>query len=57
MQVRCIRNFGSHEPGDLAEVPDGASVSPLYFEPVTPDPEPAPATPPPVSFPAAPKEM
>lgn len=51
MQVRCIRKFGAHKVGGLAEVPDGASVSPLYFEPVT-----AAAAPDPVPFPA-PKEM
>ena len=44
MQVRCVKAFGRHVPGDLAEVPDGASVDPAHWEPVTPPP-PAPAVP------------
>lgn len=35
MQVRCVRAFGLHMPGDLAEVPDGAVVDPVHYEPVT----------------------
>lgn len=42
MQVRCIKAAYGHELGDLVDVPDGASVSPVYFEPVTPPPVPAP---------------
>jgi hypothetical protein len=37
MQVECVRAFGHHEPGDLAEVPDGASVDPVHWRPVTVD--------------------
>lgn len=36
MQVECVRAFGNHEPGDLAEVPDGAEVDPVHWRPVTP---------------------
>jgi len=53
MQVRCIRPRAGIAAGDLAEVPDGAEVSPLYFEVVQPPPPP-PAAPPPASAPAAP---
>lgn len=35
MQVRCIRPFAGHKVGDLVEVPDGAEVSPVYFEPAS----------------------
>jgi len=35
MQVRCVRAHGEFVPGDLSEVPDGAEVSDLYWEPVT----------------------
>lgn len=53
MQVRCIRAFGNAEPGDVVEVPDGAAVDPVHWEPVTPAPAPAakPAAP---AAPAAP---
>lgn len=34
MQVVCVQAFGDHKPGDLAEVPDGAEVSAVYYEPV-----------------------
>lgn len=34
MQVECVKAFGHHEPGDLAEVPDGASVDPVHYRPV-----------------------
>lgn len=43
MQVRCIRASYGHEAGDLVEVPGGATVSPLYFEPVQEAPAAAPA--------------
>lgn len=36
MQVECIRAFGHHEPGDLAEVPDGAAVDPVHWRPAAP---------------------
>lgn len=52
MQVRCVRPFGRHEVGDLAEVPDGASVDPEHYEVVG---QPPPADPPPTDpAPAAP---
>ena len=44
MQVKCIKAHGYSVPGDLVDVPDGASVSELYWR-VMPDPtpgEPAP---------------
>jgi hypothetical protein len=31
MQVRCVRPFGRHEVGDLAEVPDGAALDPEHW--------------------------
>ena len=43
MQVRCVRAFAGHVVGDVIDVPDGASVSPVYFEPLsggTPPPPP-----------------
>ena len=36
MKVRCIRARAGVEIGDVAEVPDGAEVSPLYWEPAGP---------------------
>ena len=42
MQVRCIRDFGHHKPGDTAEVPDGAAFDREHYEPVSPPPTPAP---------------
>lgn len=48
MQVRCVRPFSGHKAGDVVTVPDGATVSPVYFEPVpapVPQPAPAPAAP------------
>jgi hypothetical protein len=42
MKVRCVRPHGRHRPGDVAEVPDGSEVSPLYWEPV-PAAQPKPA--------------
>lgn len=44
-QVRCVRAFGHHVPGDLAEVPDGAAVDPGHYVPVTPPPAPKPPAP------------
>ncbi len=44
MEVRCVKAFGLSEPGDLAEVPDGAAVDPDHWEAVPPPP-PAPAVP------------
>lgn len=56
MQVRCIRARAGLAVGDLAEIPDGAEVSPLYFEPVQP-PAPPPAVPPVTPVPASPRGM
>lgn len=42
MQVICVRAFGHHEPGDTAELPDGAAFDPEHYEPAT---SPAPALP------------
>lgn len=36
MQVRCVKAHGYAKPGDLAEVPDGAAVSPEFWEPAPP---------------------
>ncbi len=44
MEVRCVKAFGLHVPGDLAEVPDGSAVDPDHWEAVAPPP-PAPAVP------------
>lgn len=41
MKVRCVRPHGYAVPGDVAEVPDGAAVSPEYWEII---PEPATAS-------------
>jgi hypothetical protein len=54
MQVRCIKAFAAHKPGDVAEVPDGAEVSPVYFEPLTAPAAPATPPDPPPAAPAAP---
>jgi hypothetical protein len=35
VQVRCVKAFGYHKPGDVAEVPDGATTDPEHWEPVT----------------------
>jgi hypothetical protein len=35
VQVRCVKAFGVHVPGDTAEVPDGAAVDPEHWQPVT----------------------
>ena len=46
MRVRLIRARHGQEVGDVAEVPDGAAVSDLYYEivePPAPPPAPAPA--------------
>jgi hypothetical protein len=57
MQVKCVQAFGRHARGDVAEVPDGAEVSPVYYEPLhsadtppAPDPEPAAAAAPATAF-------
>lgn len=49
-QYRCIKARVGVDVGGLVEVPDGAAVSPLYYEPVdqapagpAPAPEPVPA--------------
>jgi hypothetical protein len=59
MQVKCIRAFGHHKPGDLAEVPDGAEVDPYHYEPAAapapPDPPKSPSVPPAALL--TPKEM
>lgn len=52
MQVRCIHPFASHQVGDVIDVPDGAQVSPVYFEPLTATPPP-PEPPAPAATPAA----
>lgn len=31
-KATCVRAFGKYEVGDEVEVPDGAEVSPYYFE-------------------------
>jgi hypothetical protein len=41
MQVRCIRARAGVKVGDVAEVPDGAQVSDLYWESVKASPPPA----------------
>ena len=52
MQVRCVRARAGVKVGDTAEVPDGAAVSDLYWEPVAPPFPAAPAaTPGPASTP------
>jgi len=33
VQVKCIKAFGPRRPGDVVDVPDGAAVDPVYFEP------------------------
>lgn len=38
MQVRCVKAFGTSVPGDVAEVPDGASVDPVHWEAVASQP-------------------
>ena len=43
MKVRCIRARVGVEVGDVVEVPDGAVVSPLYYEPVEDGPPASPA--------------
>jgi hypothetical protein len=53
MQVRCIRARLGIEVGDLAEVPDGAEVSPLYWEVVESPPAGPGTTPVPASTPPA----
>jgi len=35
MQLRCVRPFGRHDVGDLAEAPDGAAYDPDHWEAVT----------------------
>jgi len=30
-QIVCVRAFGNFRPGDITEVPDDASVSPLHW--------------------------
>jgi hypothetical protein len=59
MQVRCILARAGVKVGDLAEVPDGAQVSDLYFEPVqSPEPPAAyPASPPATPVPVSPRGM
>lgn len=41
MQVECIRDFGGAVVGDVREVPDGSSVDPVHWRPVTAPPPPA----------------
>jgi hypothetical protein len=47
VQLRNIRPFSQYEPGDTAEVPDGAAFDPLHWEAVTPADPPQPADAPP----------
>lgn len=57
MQVVCIKPFGLAAVGDVAEIPDGASVDPEHWAEVTelePEPDEAPETPPEPSSPSAP---
>jgi hypothetical protein len=51
MQVRVIRARADQAVGDVAEMPDGAEFSDLYYEPVTKAA--APPAAPAVSAPAA----
>ena len=38
MQVVCIQAHGTHVPGDLVDLPDGAAFSPVHFaEPGSPE--------------------
>lgn len=64
MQYRCIKARLGTKVGAVVDVPDGAAVSPLYYEPVeqaSPPPagppgppvSPVPASPPPPSLPAS----
>jgi hypothetical protein len=61
--VKCIKAFGLLVPGDLAEVPDGASVDPDHWVvPAAAETPPEPSEPAaPAAFPPAaaltPKEM
>lgn len=50
MQVECIKPFGLHDVGDLAEVPDGAVFDEQHWRPA----DAAPETPPEPSSPSAP---
>lgn len=52
MQVRCVRAFGLHKPGDEIEVPDGATVDPCHYEPAVPAPPEAETAPAPEAAPA-----
>ena len=44
MQIRCIRARAGVKVGDVAEVPDGAAFSDLYWEAAEASPPPAPGT-------------
>jgi len=33
MQIRNIRPFSQHKPGDVVDVPDGAAFDPFHWEP------------------------
>jgi hypothetical protein len=59
MQVKCVRAFAGHKPGDVVEIPDGAAVSPVYFEPLPPPatPDPPPAAPAPAAAFSQPRSM
>jgi hypothetical protein len=60
MQVRCVRARAGVDVGDVADVPDGAEVSSLYWEvvaeaspPPAPGTTPGPDSAPPASSPAS----
>ena len=60
MQIRCIRARAGVKVGDVAEVPDGAAFSDLYWEaapdaspPPAPGTIPVPGSAPPASSPAS----
>ena len=44
VQYEVVQPFGSHKPGDVVEVPDGAAVAEGYYRPLIPAA--APETPP-----------
>jgi hypothetical protein len=45
MQIRCIRARSGVKVGDLAEVPDGAEFSALYYEVAESSPAASPPAP------------
>lgn len=61
MQLRNIRPFSQHQPGDTVEVPDGAAFDPFHYERAEPGDPPAAApehdAPAPPRLPIPAKEM